>query len=183
MTVLPEWSYHRIFCTTQKIKLCTSNQHHLKVLLKLKKFHLKGHTIGFCLQTQKLKDEKQGFLCYPDTHSMIPKRPNVFLFCFVRLFFSVFRDRKRKNFVGEDGNTKKIRTESGVRIPATYKKNMYPLHTSHMLIIFLIQIFFLLVQLFLLKPFCLFLRGPVFVVGSRRSVSAKGFRTCVCFNL
>ncbi|KAM7433758.1 ATP-dependent RNA helicase ddx54 [Porites harrisoni] len=34
-------------------------------------------------------------------------------------------DRKRKNFVGEDGNTKKIRTESGVRIPATYKKNIY----------------------------------------------------------
>ena len=57
-------------------------------------------------------------------------------FFFVRLFVSVFRDRKRKNFVGEDGNTKKIRTESGVRIPATYKKNMYPLQTSHMLIIF-----------------------------------------------
>ena len=59
---------------------------------------------------------------------------------FARLFVSVFRDRKRKNFVGEDGNTKKIRTESGVRIPATYKKNMYPLQTSHihiMLIIFL----------------------------------------------
>jgi len=34
-------------------------------------------------------------------------------------------DRKRKNYVGEDGNTKKIRTESGVRIPATYKKNIY----------------------------------------------------------
>jgi len=34
-------------------------------------------------------------------------------------------DRKRKNYVGEDGNTKKIRTESGVRIPATYKKNVY----------------------------------------------------------
>ncbi|XP_068736507.1 ATP-dependent RNA helicase DDX54-like isoform X2 [Montipora capricornis] len=34
-------------------------------------------------------------------------------------------DRKRKNFVGQDGNTKKIRTESGVRIPATYKKNIY----------------------------------------------------------
>ena len=57
------------------------------------------------------------------------------MFFFVRLFVSVFRDRKRKNFVGEDGNTKKIRTESGVRIPATYKKNMYPLQTSHLLII------------------------------------------------
>lgn len=34
-------------------------------------------------------------------------------------------DRKRKNYVGEDENTKKIRTESGVRIPATYKKNIY----------------------------------------------------------
>ncbi|KAJ7365649.1 ATP-dependent RNA helicase ddx54 [Desmophyllum pertusum] len=34
-------------------------------------------------------------------------------------------DRKRKNYVGEDGNVKKIRTESGVRIPATYKKNIY----------------------------------------------------------
>ena len=42
-------------------------------------------------------------------------------------FFVFFRDRKRKNYVGEDGNTKKIRTESGVRIPTTYKKNMYPL--------------------------------------------------------
>ena len=40
--------------------------------------------------------------------------------------FSFFRDRKRKNYVGEDGNVKKLRTESGVRIPATYKKNMYP---------------------------------------------------------
>ena len=43
------------------------------------------------------------------------------------LGFLFFRDRKRKNFVGADGNVKKIRTESGVRIPATYKKNMYPL--------------------------------------------------------
>jgi len=34
-------------------------------------------------------------------------------------------DRKRKNYVGEDGNVKKLRTESGVRIPATYKKNIY----------------------------------------------------------
>lgn len=34
-------------------------------------------------------------------------------------------DRKRKNFVGANGNVKKIRTESGVRIPATYKKNIY----------------------------------------------------------
>lgn len=34
-------------------------------------------------------------------------------------------DRKRKNYVGEDGNMKKIRTESGVRIPSTYKKNIY----------------------------------------------------------
>ena len=67
-------------------------------------------------------------------------------FFFVRLFVSVFRDRKRKNFVGEDGNTKKIRTESGVRIPATYKKNMYPLQTSHMLTIFL-NIDFLLISL------------------------------------
>lgn len=43
------------------------------------------------------------------------------------LGFLFFRDRKRKNFVGANGNVKKIRTESGVRIPATYKKNMYPL--------------------------------------------------------
>lgn len=34
-------------------------------------------------------------------------------------------DRKRKNFVGEDGNVKKIRTESGIRIPASYRKNIY----------------------------------------------------------
>ncbi|PFX19681.1 ATP-dependent RNA helicase DDX54 [Stylophora pistillata] len=33
-------------------------------------------------------------------------------------------DRKRKNFVGEDGNVKKIRTESGIRIPASYRKNI-----------------------------------------------------------
>ena len=55
------------------------------------------------------------------------------LTCFVCRVISVCRDRKRKNFVGEDGNTKKIRTESGVRIPATYKKNMYPLETLHLL--------------------------------------------------
>lgn len=70
--------------------------------------------------------------------SRYPLNDSSDLMCFfARLFVSVFRDRKRKNFVGEDGNTKKIRTESGVRIPATYKKNMYPLQTSHMLIIFL----------------------------------------------
>ena len=70
-----------------------------------------------------------------------------FFFFFARLFVSVFRDRKRKNFVGEDGNKKKIRTESGVRIPATYKKNMYPLQTSHMLIFFFLNIDFLLISL------------------------------------
>ena len=42
------------------------------------------------------------------------------------VYFPFCRDRKRKNYVGEDGNVKKLRTESGVRIPATYKKNMYP---------------------------------------------------------
>ncbi|EDO45469.1 predicted protein, partial [Nematostella vectensis] len=34
-------------------------------------------------------------------------------------------DRKRKRFVGEEGNKKKIRTESGARIPASYKRNIY----------------------------------------------------------
>lgn len=42
------------------------------------------------------------------------------------IFRFLYRDRKRKNFVGEDGNVKKIRTESGIRIPASYRKNMYP---------------------------------------------------------
>ena len=38
------------------------------------------------------------------------------------------RDRKRKRFVGETGreaNMKKIKTESGRRIPASYKSQTY----------------------------------------------------------
>ena len=37
------------------------------------------------------------------------------------------RDRKRKRFVGNEENTKKkMKTESGRWIPATYKTSMYP---------------------------------------------------------
>jgi len=39
-----------------------------------------------------------------------------------------YRDRKRKRFVGESDTTKKkkIKTESGNWIDATYKSGMYP---------------------------------------------------------
>ena len=43
-------------------------------------------------------------------------------------FFAVFRDRKRKRFVGQTGkeaNVKKIKTESGQWIAASYKSRSY----------------------------------------------------------
>ena len=43
---------------------------------------------------------------------------------------SYSRDRKRKRFVGTDGQDpkrKKVKTESGTWIPASYKTNAYPL--------------------------------------------------------
>ena len=40
-----------------------------------------------------------------------------------------FRDRKRKRFVtdSKEGGVKKVKTESGNWIPASYKSNLYPL--------------------------------------------------------
>ena len=46
----------------------------------------------------------------------------------MEVFFSVCRDRKRKRFVGQTGreaNVKKIRTESGQWISASYKSKSY----------------------------------------------------------
>ena len=37
----------------------------------------------------------------------------------------VYRDRKRKKFVGDDSSEKKIRTESGYYIKASYKSSAY----------------------------------------------------------
>ena len=39
----------------------------------------------------------------------------------------MYRDRKRKKFVSDTGkDVKKIKTESGAKIPASYKADLYP---------------------------------------------------------
>ena len=35
------------------------------------------------------------------------------------------RDRKKKKYVGESNNVKMVRTESGSKVPITYKSNRY----------------------------------------------------------
>lgn len=53
----------------------------------------------------------------------------VFIFITFKSGSDVFsRDRKRKKFITEsgEGKAKKIKTESGNWIPASYKSNLYP---------------------------------------------------------
>ncbi len=41
----------------------------------------------------------------------------------------IFRDRKRKKYVRDEGQNpknKKVKTESGSWVPASYKSNLYP---------------------------------------------------------
>lgn len=47
------------------------------------------------------------------------------------IFCKFFRDRKKKKFVRDDNDikAKKMKTESGVWIPKTYKSDLYPLIT------------------------------------------------------
>lgn len=42
-----------------------------------------------------------------------------------------FRDRKRKKFVMSENHVKKIRTEEGIWLPATYKSGRYDTWKKH----------------------------------------------------
>ena len=57
--------------------------------------------------------------------------------------YNYFRDRKRKRFVGtsgQDPKKKKIKTESGTWIPASYKSNAYPLTIVNVKVLFFLSV-------------------------------------------